>query len=171
MLKPGSVVIQDKVFINNRIEAGNERRLSVVLFSESIEGEDYVCSCPITSTVKNIKKNPQNYCHIPYMLLGETKFGVVRIADLSFWKENTVHSVGLQIDLNNLQKIYNSVLRYEPSDKRINVFSTAKNYIERIDLLEQKKEEERRQKAERRVARREAKIKRKQRINGGIING
>lgn len=165
MLKPGTVVKQSQTFINNKIEKDNPNRLSVVLFSENIDGKDYVCSCPITST---LGKKKQDYCHIPYLLLGPQRLGVIRIADLSLWSEDSVRSVDICIDVNNLQKIYNRVLEYDASNRQ-NVFEVAKRYISEIDLMEEAKEEHRRQISERKQFKKE-KSKRKGK-GGKIVRG
>ena len=145
MLKPGTIVMQKKTIVNNRIENNNPYRLSVVLFADIIDGKDYVCSCPITST---LGKKKQDYCYIPYLLLGPQKYGVVRIADLSLWETESVHSVDIYVGVSNLQNIYNKILEYEPACRK-NVFDVAKRYISQIDLMDAAKEERSRQISER----------------------
>ena len=161
MLKPGTIVRQKEVFINNMLEKENSRRLSVVLFSDTVDGENLVCTCPITSNVNNIKKNPQNYCQIPYMVFDATKLGIVRVSDLAFWKEDSVHSVRLSIALKDLSKIYSSVLNYEPST-RVDQFNLAQSYISEIDIEAQIKDE-----LEKSIIERKGKGKVKKRFAGG----
>ena len=160
MLKPGTIVMQKKTIVNNCIEKNNPNRLSVVLFTDCIDGKEYVCSCPITST---LGKKKQDYCYIPYLLLGPKKYGVVRIADLSLWEADSVHSVDIYVDANNLQNIYNKVLEYEPACGK-NVFDVAKRYISQIDLMEVAKEERNRQISERK----QLKKQKKRKAGGGV---
>ena len=104
-----------------------------MLFSDCVDGENLVCTCPITSNRSNLKKNPQDYCQVPYLILRDKKWGLVRVSDLAFWKEETVHSAGLNVALRDLKKIYTAVSNYVPSH-RVDEFELAQSYISEVNL-------------------------------------
>ena len=57
--------------INNKnFKDNKDKRLSVVIFSEIIDGKGVVCTCPFTNSVGTAYRNPTEYYSNAFLVLG-----------------------------------------------------------------------------------------------------
>lgn len=103
MFEAGDVVVQDKTCINGKNYKDNKPyRLNVVLFVIEIDGETYVCTCPITSKPKY---NLKNYFYEGYMLLGKDRLSYIKLNSANLYKSKLLHKVNINLGQERMKKI------------------------------------------------------------------
>lgn len=144
MFNIGDIVIKKQTVVNGRVEENNQRRLSVVLFTENLDGNEILCTCPITSTYKSAVKSPDNYCHIAYLIYDRKRLSMVKINDVSFCDVSGVTGTGLKVDNNQMTMIYNKINSFEPAEELKYVYENIKDHISEINFsnIEKSKKKE-----------------------------
>ena len=157
MIQSGMIVRQDYTMIRDRLDQHNRERLSVVLYSDIIDDKEYVATCPITRSYSSVKKWPDNYCYVGYMVYDLNRLSIVKINDLKLYPINVVHPTGIIVEDETLKKIYRSIMNFKEPCEKQELYGLVRDYIESNKLAESLKEEKRRKKLERNLRRREAK--------------
>lgn len=157
MLKPGTIVRQDYTIIQDRLDFHSDTRLSIVLFSDMVNGEEVVATCLLTRTYSSVKKKPKNYCYVCYMIYSLDRLSIVKINDLAFYPKNKVHSTGIVVDQNAIQRIFDCIMNYEESDDKKEIYGMVRKFIQNMDFSGELKEERRKRKLERSLRRQVAK--------------
>lgn len=134
MFEAGDIIIKKETIINGRVEKNNTRRLSVVLFSENIDGNEILCTCPIISNYKSSFKHPGNYCYIPYLIYDDKKLSTVKITDISFCDTDGVISTGLKLAAEDMGKVYSKINDYEVSESDKYLYDNIKEHISKVNF-------------------------------------
>lgn len=135
MFEAGDIIIKKETIINGRIEKNNPRRLSVVLFSENIDGNEILCTCPIISNYKSSFKHPGNYCYVPYLIYDDKKLSTVKITDISFCDTDGVISAGLKLTAEDMSKVYNKIINFEATESTKYLYDNIKEHISKVNFF------------------------------------
>lgn len=157
MFEVGDIIIKKETIVNGRVEKNNQRRLSVVLFSENIDGNEILCTCPIINNYKSAFKSPSNYCYIPYLIYDNKKLSTVKIDDISFCDTNGISATGLRLNADYMNKVYSKINDFESSESTRCLYDNIKEHISKINLSNIKRAKKREAKIFRKERRRAAK--------------
>lgn len=159
MFKPGSIVYQKETIVNGTIEENYTDRLSFVLFSTKLDEQEFVATCPITSTWRTVQRSPRDYCVAPYLVCGKEKHGFVRIKDLTLYEASTVIPTGLIASEVVVERVQSAIRQLATTEVDFALYNFVISEFDQLDqrMKADSKEEKRLRKKQRVEARRIAK--------------
>ena len=133
MLKSGDIVVQDRTMINNVNYKDNKKnRLSVVLFETTIDGESFICTVPLTNSPKAALKYKDSYYYFPYLIYDSKKYSCVKINSANIYPIDIVHSTGLSLDRNHMNRIFSKLMEYSEPKNREELYKMIRDNISTI---------------------------------------
>lgn len=129
MIKPGDVVWQKNTMINNKnFKDNKDKRLSVVIFSEVIDGEEVVCTCPFTNSVGTAYRNPEEYYSNAFLVLGGRKLSCVKLNSVHLYPEADVYPLGIRVNDMQYESIRNKLLEYVKNSNQNDLYHMIQEY-------------------------------------------
>lgn len=129
MIKPGDVVWQKNTMINNKnFKDNKDKRLSVVIFSEVIDGKGVVCTCPFTNSVGTAYRNPEEYYSNAFLVLGGRKLSCVKLNSVHLYPEADVYPLGIRVNDMQYESIRNKLLEYVKNSNQNDLYHMIQEY-------------------------------------------
>lgn len=129
MIRPGDIVWQKKTMINNKnFKDNKDKRLSVVIFSEVIDGEEVVCTCPFTNSVGTAYRNPEEYYSNAFLVLGGRKLSCVKLNSVHLYPEADVYPLGIRVNDMQYESIRNKLLEYMKNSDQNDLYHMIQEY-------------------------------------------
>lgn len=129
MIRPGDIVWQKKTMINNKnFKDNKDKRLSVVIFSEIIDGEAVVCTCPFTNSVGTACRNPTEYYSNAFLVLGGRKLSCIKLNSVHLYPEADVYPLGVCVNDFQYECIRNKLLEYVKNSNQNDLYHMIQEY-------------------------------------------
>lgn len=134
MFEVGEVVFHDKLKFCEGVYDIKKKRPCIVLFETKLDNKHYVCTCPLTSSVKSFNKNPDYYVFIPETIYNYHKLSFANINNLLLQELEHTHSTGIILDSILTNKIINKI-----KESKLTCHEFYKVYLNRIEDEEKNK--------------------------------
>lgn len=129
MIKPGDIVWQKNTMINNKnFKDNKDKRLSVVIFSEIIDGKGVVCTCPFTNSVGTAYRNPTEYYSNAFLVLGGRKLSCIKLNSVHLYPEADVYPLGIRVNDMQYESIRNKLLEYVKNSNQNDLYHMIQEY-------------------------------------------
>lgn len=108
MFKLGDVVYHDDLVFNDDCEDIKGFRPCIVLFTTLDEvGNYYVCSCPLTSSIKSFNKHPDKYTLLTETINNSKKLSFAKLLDICYMPFEKTYHTGSYISQKEVKRLLN----------------------------------------------------------------
>lgn len=129
-IKPGDVVWQERTMVNGKNYKDNKDcRASIVIFTSQIDGEEVVCTCPLTNSVDTAKRNPDAYYSQSFLVLDGRKFSCVKLDSVHLYPASIVHTLGISVNNIQYDRITEKLLEYLQNTNQDDLYSIVQQNI------------------------------------------
>lgn len=110
LFKFGDVVYHDDYEFKDNIKDEKKNRPCIVLFSTVDDTGEYVCTCPLTTSVKSFNKKPNNYILLSESVYNYKKLCFVKLLDTSLIPISKTHYTGITLNEDETTRVLNSII-------------------------------------------------------------
>ena len=135
-MERGDIVYHDELIFIDNTKDNKKKRPCVVLFSETKEDGEYICSIPLTSKVKTFNKHPNNYVFIPQTVYDYKTLSFARLDGAVFNKIDNVHDTGLKINQETIKCILEKIDKIKVESRKRKKYKHIKKVLKYIDLFD-----------------------------------